>query len=345
MHRVRPRLSAFRPSPRLPQHAHQPFRTHSQTRAYQQLPFSGRGNGPQYKRFSAQSGGITGLLYRWAQRPTFYRDVGLISAGTGGVYLYNLEQVPVSGRRRFNIISPGIEEALGQQSVEQVRQEYQGRILPDSDARVRQVKRVLERLLPYAEGEGLKDLNWEVTVIESPEQNAFVAPGGKVFVFTGILPLCRDEDGIAAVLGHEIAHVVAHHTAERMSQAPLILLGALALSMFDVSFYSGKMLLDLFLSMPASRKHEAEADYIGLLMMAQGCYRPEAAMQFWTRMEKAGGAGPPQILSTHPSHHNREEKIREWLPQAMEKAEASDCAVTSQLATQFSSAIDGFGHW
>ena len=93
--------------------------------------------------------------------------------------------MPVSGRRRFNIISPGIEEALGQQSVEQVRQEYQGRILPDSDARVRQVKRVLERLLPYAEGEGLK----------------------------GILPLCRDEDGIAAVLGHEIAHVVAHHTA------------------------------------------------------------------------------------------------------------------------------------
>lgn len=75
------------------------------------------------------------------------------------------------------------------------------------------MKRVLERLLPYAEGEGLKDLNWEVTVIESPEQNAFVAPGGKVFVFTGILPLCRDEDGIAAVLGHEIAHVVAHHTA------------------------------------------------------------------------------------------------------------------------------------
>jgi predicted Zn-dependent protease len=117
--------------------------------------------------------------------------------------------------------------------------------------------------------------------------------------------------------------------SERMSQAPLILLGVLALSLFDVSFYSGKMLLDLFLSMPASRKHEAEADYIGLLMMAQGCYRPEAAMQFWSRMGKVGGAGPPQILSTHPSHHNREEKIREWLPKAMEKAEANECAVTS----------------
>lgn len=115
-----------------------------------------------------------------------------------------------------------------------------------------------------------------------------------------------------------------------MSQAPLILLGVLALSTFDVSLYSGKMLLDLFLSMPASRKHEAEADYIGLLMMAQGCYRPEAAAEFWARMEKTGQHGPPQILSTHPSNHNREEKIREWLPKALEKAESSNCGMTSQ---------------
>ena len=139
--------------------------------------------------------------------------MGVISAGAGGFYVLNLEEVPVSKRRRFNIITPGMEESMGKASVDQVREEYQGRILPDHDPRVQQVKRVLERLLPYAEGEGLKNLNWEVSVIDSPEQNAFVAPGGKVFVFTGILPLCRDDDGIAAVLGHEIAHVVAHHTA------------------------------------------------------------------------------------------------------------------------------------
>lgn len=120
-----------------------------------------------------------------------------------------------------------------------------------------------------------------------------------------------------------------------MSQAPLVLLGVVALSLFDISLYSGKMLIDLFLSMPASRKHEAEADYIGLMMMAQGCYRPQAAMDFWARMEKVGGAGPPQILSTHPSHHNREEKIREWLPKAMEKAEASECFSTSQFGMFF----------
>jgi Zn-dependent protease with chaperone function len=210
MYRIRPRLNAIYALPRNPHFACQAIRSNPQTRGYQKLPFR---NGPQYKRFNSSSGGVSGLLFRWAARPTFYRDVGLLSAGTGGIYLYNLEEVPVSGRRRFNIISPGMEEALGRSSVEQVRQEYKGRILPDSDARVRRVKQVLERLLPYAEGEGLKDLQWEVTVIESPEQNAFVAPGGKVFVFTGILPLCKDEDGIAAVLGHEIAHVVAHHTA------------------------------------------------------------------------------------------------------------------------------------
>lgn len=118
--------------------------------------------------------------------------------------------------------------------------------------------------------------------------------------------------------------------SERMSQAPLVLIGILALLAFDLSFYTSQMLLNLFLSMPASRKHEAEADYIGLMMMAQGCYNPEAAMRFWSRMEKLGQSGPPQILSTHPSNHNREEKIREWLPKAQQKAEESECSITNQ---------------
>ena len=130
-----------------------------------------------------------------------------------------------------------------------------------------------------------------------------------------------------------------------MSQAPLILIGAIAISMFDISFYSAKMLLDLFLSMPASRKHEAEADFIGLMMMAQGCYKPEAAMELWNRMEGAGQQQPPQILSTHPSHHNREETIREWLPKAHEKAEQSECNITSQFASQFNSTFGRFDRW
>ncbi|KAI8942220.1 hypothetical protein NX059_000303 [Plenodomus lindquistii] len=344
MSRIRPTFQAFRvpirtAPPSIPPVRH---RIQSRLRFYQQYSF---GRGPQYKRFTAARG-VAGLLTRWAAKPTFYRDVGLITAATGGVYVYNLEEVPVSGRRRFNIISPRLEEAMGKSTVEQVRQEYQGRILPDHDPRVRKVKEVLDRILPFAEGEGLKDLDWEVAVIDSPEQNAFVAPGGKVFVFTGILPLCRDDDGIAAVLGHEIAHVVAHHTAERMSQAPLVLLGVLALSLFDISFYSGKMLIDLFLSMPASRKHEAEADFIGLILSSSACFRPEAAMEFWARMEKiAGQQAPPQMLSTHPSNHNREEKIREWLPKAKAKAENSHCGIAGQYVDEFNSAFGGFARW
>lgn len=207
MHRIRPRAfpSAF-PRPAQTTLNRAPFRN------YQKLPF-GRG-GPQYQRFSARSG-VAGLFTRWAARPTFYRDVGVITAGAGTVYVLNLEQVPVSGRRRFNFIPAKIEEALGESTVEEIKQQYSGRFLPEHDPRVRQVKRVLERLLPFAfqEGEGLREMTWEVHVIDSPEQNAFVVPGGKVFVFTGILPHCQNEDGIAAVLGHEIAHVVAHHTA------------------------------------------------------------------------------------------------------------------------------------
>jgi predicted Zn-dependent protease len=125
-----------------------------------------------------------------------------------GFYSYNLETVPVSGRRRFNIISPEYEQQMGQQQLQQILAEYKGAILSKRDKRSQAVHRVLERLIPNS---GLTDQKWEIFVIESEEQNAFVIPGGKVFVFTGILPICRDDDGIAAVLGHEIAHNVAHH--------------------------------------------------------------------------------------------------------------------------------------
>ncbi|KAF2792363.1 hypothetical protein K505DRAFT_246845 [Melanomma pulvis-pyrius CBS 109.77] len=292
-------------------------------RSYRQVRFGAPRK--QYSRFQNASN----FFMRWAQRPTFYRDIGLISLGSGGFYVYHLEEVPVSRRRRFNMISPTFEAYVGKLSMEEIQEKYKGRFLPDWDPRVQKVQKVLERLLPFAQKAGLHDVEWEVNVIDDPDQqNAFVIPGGKVFVFTGILPLCKDEDGIAAVLGHEIAHVVAHHSAEGMSRAPFVLAGILLLAMFDVSLYSSKLVLDLFLTWPGSRKQEAEADYIGLLMMAQGCYNPEAAMEFWARMEKSGQAAPPQILSTHPSNHNREEKIREWLPEAFEKQQLSECHTT-----------------
>ena len=146
MYRIRPRavISAFqRPARFIPNHA--PFRN------YQKIPF-GRG-GPQYQRFSARSG-ISSFFTNWAAKPTFYRDVGVITAGAGTVYVLNLEEVPVSGRRRFNFIPAKIEEALGESTVEEIKQQYAGRFLSDADPRTRMVKRVLEWLLPFAFREG-----------------------------------------------------------------------------------------------------------------------------------------------------------------------------------------------
>ncbi len=133
--------------------------------------------------------------------------------------------------------------------------------------------------------------------------NAFVLPGGKVFVFSGIFPVVRNDAGLAAVLGHEIAHNLAQHLAERLSQAigVNILLGSvLVLSGFLAVPFAGTI-LDLFFERPMGRRQESEADYIGLMMMAEACYDPREAVDFWARMEKAGGQQPPEWLSTHPS--------------------------------------------
>lgn len=149
--------------------------------------------------------------------------------------------------------------------------------------------------------------------------NAFVLPGGKVFVHSGILNVCGNEDALAAVLGHEIAHNTASHAAERLSAAWVcnltagslfFLAGALpGLVLFGLwSCIGGFYLQDLLLYLPMGRKQESEADYIGLMMMAEACYDPRAAVGFWQRMaavQRAGGQDVPEMLSTHPSVRRR----------------------------------------
>jgi len=170
----------------------------------------------RYQRFAPVRSGLLNLFRRWRARPTFSYEASGVVGGVGGLYFYNTETVPVSGRRRFNIISPAFEAQLGVQQYQQVLEQFRGRILSDADPRTRQVKRVLERLIPNS---GLPaDFEWKVHVIDSEETNAFVIPGGKVFVFTGILPICGNDDGIAAVLAHEVGHNTARHIAEK-SQA------------------------------------------------------------------------------------------------------------------------------
>ena len=291
---------------------------------------------PQYNRF----GNAQNLYTRWRTSPNFRYGVGAVGLGSGGIYYYNLEEVPISGRRRFNCISPAWEEQMANSQYEGVMQQFGRQVLPPGHPYSRMVNKVLARLIPAA---GLDGQKWEVKVIDDPEQkNAFVLPGGKVFVFSGILPICAGEDGLAAVLGHEIAHNVAHHTGEKLSQAFILLPIALLLTYaFDISGSLSQWLLSIALERPGSRKMESEADYIGLLMMAQACYNPSAAVGLWGRMAKAEQYAPPQFLSTHPASKNRMTVIKEWLPQAEQKSAESECGNVSGHMNDFRNA---FGH-
>lgn len=281
-----------------------------------------RREGQQEQQWS-NFGPVYRIQYVWRN----YRTL-VVVAGTGGgiFYLYNLEEVPITHRRRFNIISPAYEKSLGAEGYNQILQQYKGKILPADHPITQMVANVVERLLP-ATG-GLANDEWRVHVIDSPEeQNAFVMPGGKVFVFTGILPICLDENGLAAVLAHEIAHDIAHHTAEKASRGAFVVLAAILLSfVFDVGGDLGNVVSNLFFSLPNNRTQELEADYIGLLMMADSCFDPESAAAFWTRMKEGNPSEPPQFLSTHPSHYNRKDAILRYLPEAHTRFDDNGCS-------------------
>ena len=262
--------------------------------------------------------------------------------GSGGTfYVYNLEQAPITHRRRFNCIGPSTEAQFGTQGYEETLKEFRGKILPENHPYTEAVARVVERLLPATHG--LSGNDWRVHVIDDPKQkNAFVLPGGKVFVFTGLLPITKDEAGLAAVLGHEIAHNVAHHLAERISQSIIVAGAAIAIaSLFDISGQTSNAIANLALSLPNSRTQEMEADHIGLLMMAESCYDPEAAVDLWTRMAQAEQMSPPQFLSTHPTNYNRRELIKQWMPQAKQKYEEANCGMAGRYRTDFKQAFQG----
>lgn len=207
----------------------------------------------QYQRFGGSSPGSS-WLYRWASHPHFYRHVGGITVTAAGFYVYNLDEVPISHRRRFNVISENFEEQIASQLGEETKAQYRGRLLSQRDPRHQMVQRVLSRLIPQT---GLHDKQWEVHVIDDPQKNAFVVPGGKVFVFTGILPICRDEAGVATVLSHEVSHTVARHSAERMSQA--LAVGGVVLALllsFGIDPGISRLFLDIGYSRPGSRAQE-----------------------------------------------------------------------------------------
>lgn len=178
----------------------------------------------------------------------------------------------------------------------------------------------------------VNDFKWEFKLVQSNEVNAFCMPGGKIVFYTGIMPICKDEAGIATVMSHEIAHAVARHGNERMSQMLAVQLGGIALDVavqkkpeetrqiFNTAYGIGATVGFL---LPYSRKHESEADKLGLIFMAMADYDPNVAVPFWERMKAQEKATPPEFLSTHPSNERRINDIKAYIPHAMKYARKS----------------------
>lgn len=248
--------------------------------------------------------------------------------------VYSCQPVPLTGRKQLSLIPASQLTQLGADSYQQFLAQKE---VIEGTQESRMVKRVGRAIARAVEtyltrnkmGERVQEFDWEFNLIADTTVNAFAMPGGKVAVFSGIMEVARDEDGLAVIMGHEIAHVIARHGNERMSQALLFQLGAVALSvalanepqrtrrLFLAAYGLGGQVGVL---LPYSRLHESEADRLGLIFMAMAGYNPRAAVAFWQRMEEATppGAAPPEFLSTHPSHDTRIENIRDHLPQALE---------------------------
>ncbi|KAI1365761.1 peptidase family M48-domain-containing protein [Xylaria arbuscula] len=285
---------------------------------------------------------------RFIRSPSLHTVV-VISVGSAVIFYFsNIQTVPVSGRQRFNCYSDDKVKATGEAQAKRIVYEVEragGRFLDDWDWRTRLVKKVMRRLIPVS---GMEDSEWEIRVIDDPHTaNAFVLPGGKVFVYSGLIPIARNEHGLAAVLGHEIAHNLAQHVGERMSSqlgANILLYSLITLTGgigILVTSWLGNVILDLVFSRPMGRRQEAEADYIGLMMMAEACYDPQEALGFWQRMKGMSEQEPPEWMSTHPSNSNRIQKIQEWMPKALEKLQESDCQGTAAFADLFKRALVG----
>lgn len=229
---------------------------------------------------------------------------------------------PVTGRKQLLAISEAEENQLGLTAYKEVLEKEP---LSTNEQYKQMVERVGQRIAAVA---NRPDFDWEFAVIESETQNAFCLPGGKVAVYTGMLPVCQSEAGLAVVMSHEVAHAIARHGGERMShkmvQNGVRQLGGRLLNKHDEQ--QRKIVLTAYnlgseyaAILPYNRKHELEADSIGLKLMAEAGYDPSAAPEFWDRFAQMKGAGAPlEFMSTHPSDATRSAHLREQLPDAMQ---------------------------
>jgi len=251
------------------------------------------------------------------------RLVPIVLFALYGIYYYfsNRQTVPITGRKQIVDISREQESALGLQSYRQILRREQVITSGNNADAVREVGR---KISAVAEDPGFK---WEYNLIDSPQVNAFCLPGGKVAVYSGIMPVAENVNGLAVIMGHEIAHAIARHGAERMAQQKLMQIGQMAVgvSVSDMDPNQQRAIMGALglgaqfgLMLPFSREHESEADYMGLIYVARACFDPTEAPKLWERMGKAsGGRGPAQFMSTHPSHATRIRQFQQWMPEAL----------------------------
>ncbi len=250
--------------------------------------------------------------------------------------LSGCKTVHVTGRKQFNFIP---NSQIFPASFTQYRQFLNEHPVSDNKAQQERIRRIGKRLVKAVEiyyhskgwDDDLKGYQWEFNLVKDSTKNAFCMPGGKVVYFEGLLDVTQTDGEIAAVMGHEIAHALANHGAERMSQMYAQNLGAILTMLATanapreeqekwLAIYGYGSSLGIIL--PYSRKHESEADKIGQILMALAGYDPMSAMRVWVKMARMGGQQPPEFLSTHPSHERRMANLKKWAPEAKRIAES-----------------------
>jgi predicted Zn-dependent protease len=263
----------------------------------------------------------------------FSRKASLVMLAVLSLTLITCSTVPITGRKQLSLIPSS--QILGMSYSEYDGFLKSNKLSTDQQATA-MIKRVGARIQGAVERyfkekgleDELKDYRWEFNLVEDKQVNAWCMPGGKVVFYTGILPITQTEEGVAVVMGHEVAHAVAEHGNERMSQGLLAQLGGVALevALKDKPSETRNLWMSAYglgatvgVLLPFGRTQESESDHLGLIFMAMAGYQPQEAVAFWQRMAaKKGGQAPPEFLSTHPSDETRIKDIQARLPEAMQ---------------------------
>ncbi|KAI0331583.1 hypothetical protein GY45DRAFT_1300811 [Cubamyces sp. BRFM 1775] len=326
------------------------------------------GGSPRYVRFDSPGQGPNGGPHSsWDVRQ--WNTSTKVMAGLGvfavGYYISHLEQVPETGRWRFMDISPKYEAMLAEAAHKQMLQEFKGKVLPPDHPLTRHIRRVVTRileannlgtleapdvhtrLLPATDVWAAGDVDrippevggkeWHLFVVNDDKVVNAMASFGNIVVFTGILPVAKDENGLAAVLGHEIGHAVARHASERYSSMKVFLFLSTLLDIVGIPFSA--ILTRLLYDLPNSRAQEFEADKIGLRLSSRACFDPEAVPEMFKRLgqlERAKAGRHIDFMATHPASEKRSEVLRQMLPEAYTVQAASPmCGSTADHMARF----------